>query len=251
MFRKVPVVASLPRCFPRVRGDVPQGFDCAQNVRVFSPRARGCSVCSRCLVGGWGVFPACAGMFLGYLFSFLPAESFPRVRGDVPCSRSSSSPSIRFSPRARGCSAPQESQEGLRTVFPACAGMFRSWYYSRPSGLGFPRVRGDVPGGKGTYRVEVRFSPRARGCSDLRPTRQSCTIVFPACAGMFRLQRLARPSRLGFPRVRGDVPCGLLKPRCAQSFSPRARGCSVIELRSIQARHRFPRVRGDVPRAPT
>ena len=267
MFRKVPVVASLPRCFPRVRGDVPQGFDCAQNVRVFSPRARGCSVCSRCLVGGWGVFPACAGMFLGYLFSFLPAESFPRVRGDVPCSRSSSSPSIRFSPRARGCSAPQESQEGLRTVFPACAGMFRSWYYSRPSGLGFPRVRGDVPGGKGTYRVEVRFSPRARGCSDLRPTRQSCTIVFPACAGMFRLQRLARPSRLGFPRVRGDVPCGLLKPRCAQSFSPRARGCSG-HLREAAAEklvfpacagmfrpaardhrpaNRFPRVRGDVP----
>ena len=197
------------------------------------------------------VFPACAGMFLGYLFSFLPAESFPRVRGDVPCSRSSSSPSIRFSPRARGCSAPQESQEGLRTVFPACAGMFRSWYYSRPSGLGFPRVRGDVPGGKGTYRVEVRFSPRARGCSLRAAETKVRTIVFPACAGMFRASARGRRRKASFPRVRGDVPPWFPRSPTGKSFSPRARGCSVIELRSIQARHRFPRVRGDVPRAPT
>ena len=93
------------------------------------------------------------------------------------------------------------------------------------------------------------------------------TLVFPACAGMFRTGFAARGGFSGFPRVRGDVPLFLRKVPRDYAFSPRARGCSATPTITVVTPDvfpacagmflwrgggfptlgRFPRVRGDVP----
>ena len=74
------------------------------------------------------------------------------------------------------------------------------------AGLSFPRVRGDVPLKNVTHNLVPLFSPRARGCSQERPYGPAKLIVFPACAGMFRLAFQLHALHACFPRVRGDVP---------------------------------------------
>ena len=131
--------------FPRVRGDVPW-FDLPDDlVEEFSPRARGCSCRSHLEVRSINVFPACAGMFLDSKFPFSSTLSFPRVRGDVPASSNLVSNAVRFSPRARGCSATGIETLGVPGVFPACAGMFPAPHRCGRNVQRFPRVRGDVP----------------------------------------------------------------------------------------------------------
>ena len=73
----------------------------------------------------------------------------------------------------------------VRTVFPACAGMFLLVPSIVPAICGFPRVRGDVPLLKRCYLRLSEFSPRARGCSAWGHRRYAALAVFPACAGMF------------------------------------------------------------------
>ena len=192
--------------FPRVRGDVP-GCSSGRRCRPwFSPRARGCS--PRAVVGvvSAGVFPACAGMFLSVVHKFVPGVCFPRVRGDVPGFLTRALFITPFSPRARGCSQRTMIERKLIEVFPACAGMFRSGDPARGHHASFPRVRGDVPRRCAPGEPPNVFSPRARGCSaSLKPPAWS-GWVFPACAGMFRMKVPQGAGRLGFPRVRGDVP---------------------------------------------
>ena len=152
---------------------------------------------------------------------------FPRVRGDVP-SKSSTVQTMRwFSPRARGCSAEEELKKDKPAVFPACAGMFLVHHSGAKFGLGFPRVRGDVPDQAIYPTTNRRFSPRARGCSQMQLQKSFSNGVFPACAGMFLRRSNPHATLTGFPRARGDVP----KRRAARvreySFSPRTRGCSV------------------------
>ena len=72
------------KCFPRVRGDVPNWKIKPRNGFEFSPRARGCSAAMDAHADDWEVFPACAGMFLEPAVSGGELRRFPRVRGDVP-----------------------------------------------------------------------------------------------------------------------------------------------------------------------
>ena len=193
--------------------------------------------------------------------------SFPRVRGDVPNLLIMTLAKTQFSPRARGCSGTADQCEDCIKVFPACAGMFRR--PSRNTGpiSRFPRVRGDVPLVLTTYLGEYEFSPRARGCSLMMQLVGSVMRVFPACAGMFPLEKAKSNEWTSFPRVRGDVPSTLENPSDISRFSPRARGCTeeasdaeyerkVFPACAGMFRRRknsapknvsFPRVRGDVP----
>ena len=111
--------------FPRVRGDVPVTNTFNELAGPFSPRARGCSPKQKPLAGTLVVFPACAGMFLPVSWANWTAWGFPRVRGDVPLPQVQQLRLIVFSPRARGCSLAKLIIDRIRTVFPACAGMFR------------------------------------------------------------------------------------------------------------------------------
>ena len=186
MFRRIHVQNCAVVRFPRVRGDVPPTMLPNQTLRVFSPRARGCSPNGSTLTLVGGVFPACAGMFLVGTRHVIRSLGFPRVRGDVPDWYSAGGDAGAFSPRARGCSRLGHRLARRQRVFPACAGMFPTGRRVAHNRTGFPRVRGDVP----LWCVMVMglstFSPRARGCSRRGKPVACPAKVFPACAGMFR-----------------------------------------------------------------
>ena len=132
----------------------------------------------------------------------------------------------------------------IAKVFPACAGMFRVRFKEKPRQGGFPRVRGDVPDALGPYQERMEFSPRARGCSEGLGNIGQWFSVFPACAGMFRAMRpMLRVARC-FPRVRGDVPRMAVPVRTAWAFSPRARGCSLCNVKKIVDDPVFPACAG-------
>ena len=189
-----------------MRGDVPPPLKNPGSGPGFSPRARGCSLCAINRVMIPPVFPACAGMF--------PARG-ARTTAGLP-----------FSPRARGCSATTGSSNTRIQVFPACAGMFPAGQFGGAIRVGFPRVRGDVPSLDQHKTLNFKFSPRARGCSfDFVPVDHHA-VVFPACAGMFRIHTTHAHVNKCFPRVRGDVPKERIMSWVITMFSPRARGCS-------------------------
>ena len=226
MFLVSVVMGGCFSCFPRVRGDVPSTAACSGDRWWFSPRARGCSAGQVIRSLENVVFPACAGMFLFREAKVSGIECFPRVRGDVPSPQMLPPASWWFSPRARGCSFNTLNGGGENSVFPACAGMFRSARLNPPPPWCFPRVRGDVP-----HQIPLRprfpvFSPRARGCSFLVIHHNAGVAVFPACAGMFRSTASTFVLSAGFPRVRGDVPSDGTMRYSNVEFSPRARGCS-------------------------
>ena len=153
------------KCFPRVRGDVPQRCHPPSSGVKFSPRARGCSSTPPPAGSPPPVFPACAGMFRNRYRRNMMAASFPRVRGDVPFPGSCPLELKKFSPRARGCSFDRPPSRFICRVFPACAGMFRTCLSGLSKKLSFPRVRGDVPSWHAFDSAACEFSPRARGCS--------------------------------------------------------------------------------------
>ena len=107
-----------------MRGDVPALFGRENWQKMFSPRARGCSLYLTLTNNRIWVFPACAGMFRPHQAPTTLAGRFPRVRGDVPCKAVLAGAAKRFSPRARGCSLVQHILSIRPNVFPACAGMF-------------------------------------------------------------------------------------------------------------------------------
>ena len=111
------------------------------------------------------------------------------------------------------------------------------------------------------------FSPHTRGCSFAYPACKRSCRVFPAYAGMFPVVAHCDHTGERFPRIRGDVPDGLVAATGAIEFSPHTRGCSVVTEKGLfQAlvfpayagmfpasrrlttpTGRFPRIRGDVP----
>ena len=173
--------------FPRVRGDVPSSGRVGFCRVTFSPRARGCSLCITVGQNLGLVFPACAGMFLTRPFTRLQIGGFPRVRGDVPKCNSKKAFLTAFSPRARGCSFVAATRTPPLRVFPAHAGMFPTGLTTRPTLICFPRARGDVPMQVNTTISLSAFSPRTRGCSEAPGCPGAGILVFPAHAGMFRV----------------------------------------------------------------
>ena len=129
MFRDLEDVLFENSSFPRIRGDVPQNLSLRSDDFWFSPHTRGCSVFPYPMRLTYGVFPAYAGMFRFSMAMPPPTARFPRIRGDVPCTRPKRPEHDWFSPHTRGCSADAESEPVADHVFPAYAGMFRTLGY--------------------------------------------------------------------------------------------------------------------------
>ncbi len=145
--------------------------------------------------------------------------------------------------------------------------MFLRLFKLRLLALSFPRIRGDVPSEKDSYKMRELFSPHTRGCSHWEVFSQLELIVFPAYAGMFLKHYSYRIARTCFPRIRGDVPLWTTRRRRRKPFSPHTRGCSAGARvdsprvfvfpayagmflgcpRSSILEAGFPRIRGDVP----
>ena len=136
-----------------------------------------------------GVFPAHAGMFRNGLYSTGARECFPRARGDVPLQSGLYAQYKAFSPRTRGCSAPEWPICPVQSVFPAHAGMFLRFGMMFTPVKRFPRARGDVPPSPPTPALVSWFSPRTRGCSGYQSSYAVPHAVFPAHAGMFLIIR--------------------------------------------------------------
>ena len=214
----------ISHSFPRIRGDVPEPIGAGFVHLGFSPHTRGCSGNELTQVMGSLVFPAYAGMFLGF-------------------GRPQANPNP-FSPHTRGCSGGYPPNSCRTAVFPAYAGMFR---YARPHGYlahRFPRIRGDVPQVRALIGGNPTFSPHTRGCSALAAARGPLMQVFPAYAGMFRRKPNPKIPSWCFPRIRGDVPLIAGNFPRVHTFSPHTRGCSYREPRSLQATPVFPAYAG-------
>ena len=151
MFLTPPNYHTYTPRFPRVYGDVPWSARRLVGPYAFSPRMRGCSGKSGKIPTHSHVFPAYAGMFHAVGGAREGDNGFPRVCGDVPSLKKTSTPTLRFSPRMRGCSSAEPSSRNANYVFPAYAS--------------FPRVYGDVPCLCQGFSKTYLFSPRMRGCS--------------------------------------------------------------------------------------
>ena len=109
-----PAYAGMFRCrwarrwcgsgFPRIRGDVPNFLPPGFLACKFSPHTRGCSSTLGLPPAERWVFPAYAGMFLGFRSGRGAPVGFPRIRGDVPVTPQHRLNTLPFSPHTRGCS---------------------------------------------------------------------------------------------------------------------------------------------------
>ena len=111
--------------FPRTRGDGPATAAEEAFYDAFPPHTRGWTARKEEGVGLADVSPAHAGMDRLDTSANQGKESFPRTRGDGPCSGSAKRLGTRFSP--------------------AHAGMDPGGRLRLCAGRGFPRTRGDGP----------------------------------------------------------------------------------------------------------
>ena len=114
-------------------------------------------------------------------------------------------------------------------VFPARAGMDRCSICSLANIRSVPRTRGDGPARLGALQRGAACSPHARGWTGAILQTRALMGVFPARAGMDRLEQRLRAQRLGVPRTRGDGPVLHTLRGRGRECSPHARGWTVIE----------------------
>src|SRR5579872_1881577 len=201
-------------------------------------------------------------------------------------------PSLRrsFSPHARGWTGKRGNSRCAVQVFPARAGVdrrggpmnspqlafsphARGWtddgLAERAGRVRFPRTRGGGPGAKGTAWGLYKFSPHARGWTEGLPLLHQRGEVFPARAGVDRIQRARGPGVGRFPRTRGGGPTTDKTHGTDSGFSPHARGWTAAwssrrsarsvfparagvdrtRTRPIASAPRFPRTRGGGPKS--
>src|SRR5690554_2202220 len=90
-----------------------------------------------------------------------------------------------------------------------------------------PRRRGDVPRLSGMVLMVLRCSPQTRGCTERSPKGPERDYLFPADAGMYRVERTASRPAIAVPRRRGDVPSFNALTDVINCCSPQTRGCTV------------------------
>ncbi len=146
-----------------MRGDRPAGRAHSPGGHKFTPHARGSTMCLELGFTGVGVYPACAGIDLRWLYSTTRKQCLPRMRGDRPLSRSSSQITVMFTPHARGSTAHPREVLLCPGVYPACAGIDLVMRGSCSPHTCLPRMRGDRPSRPPRRQKCPRFTPHARG----------------------------------------------------------------------------------------
>ena len=254
MYRSLWISRRNSRSFPRTRGDVPDLKRTLQQLGVFPPHTRGCtldpttpgpgldvspahagmypSFCSTWHLRYSQVSPAHAGMYRGSCERTPPGSGcFPRTRGDVPGRRGSNKIGSWFPPHTRGCTGVISGESLPQSVSPAHAGMYPGYKRIGRTPRGFPRTRGDVPMNNQGILVNGTFPPHTRGCTPSGPGGGDSTGVSPAHAGMYRHWRGRTREHPGFPRTRGDVPHDFNALGLVPEFPPHTRGCTLGSIR--------------------
>ena len=195
-----------PTCFPHACGDVPKGLNLSPEADLFSPRMWGCSEPCIYRPVQHFVFPTHVGMFRLTARVWAINDRFPHACGDVPSHGPLFIQFVKFSPRMWGCSVVMIPILLILPVFPTHVGMFRTPPSSRGEYPCFPHACGDVPSIRAFKAVELEFSPRMWGCSDVAWGAVHPERVFPTHVGMFRICSRGEPTLQSFPHACGDVP---------------------------------------------
>ena len=108
--------------------------------------------------------------------------------------------------------------------------MFLSYRQDNRDSIGFPRIRGSVPGGGlALYYVDQTVFPAYAGVF-LSATSSALSVSFPAYAGVFRHRPRQASLWESFPRIRGGVPWPDDTTQSDIEFSPHTRGCSLTQV---------------------
>ena len=254
-------------CFPRIRGDRPAYAGMMRNAGWFPPHTRGSTRPDMPPRARQAVSPAYAGIDRATWQRSINGACFPRIRGDRPRGAVPALGEHAFPPHTRGSTCRAHRDPCYDRVSPAYAGIDPRYRPARRCTRGFPRIRGDRPGGAVQYEVMSKFPPHTRGSTGSRNCRRTFRPVSPAYAGIDPVVHDDPFVLACFPRIRGDRPrCPPGSPARAP-FPPHTRGSTgglsrtsirllvspayagidrlpgVREGRAV----RFPRIRGDRP----
>ena len=89
-------------------------------------------------------------------------------------------------------------------------------------------MRGDRPVYINSYGGFVRFTPHARGSTVIRPFSIYTLPVYPACAGIDPCGTTIAMEPVCLPRMRGDRPPDVAVVIRHTSFTPHARGSTLL-----------------------
>ena len=144
------------------------------------------------------------------------------MRGDRPLVLCLGPPAAEFTPHARGSTAIFPSSVRVIGVYPACAGIDLDRVLRETACLSLPRMRGDRPIHGDVLAWKQAFTPHARGSTLFNNLVKRFFGVYPACAGIDLLARMALASASSLPRMRGDRPRRAQSSRSARVFTPHA-----------------------------
>ncbi len=223
------------RSGPRASGGVPAQGAAGGLLLGWSPRERGCSGAPMPELSTARVVPARAGVFRATSRAPIRASRGPRASGGVPMREPSWDDAEVWSPRERGCSAPDRPESPPCTVVPARAGVFRNRRSGRGCGRCGPRASGGVPVELLRLFFWTSWSPRERGCSARIAVAHTFALVVPARAGVFRHADSPRAWCRCGPRASGGVPLVVRAAQPLGLWSPRERGCSGGQASTVAA----------------
>ncbi len=113
-------------------------------------------------------------------------------------------------------------------VYPACAGIDPQPGQSPHHGSSLPRMRGDRPWSALEIFWSPRFTPHARGSTPTSHAVKRESGVYPACAGIDRKTKTGKQGGRCLPRMRGDRPMSFTSVSLKPSFTPHARGSTLV-----------------------
>ncbi len=105
-------------------------------------------------------------------------------------------------------------------------------------------MRGDRPSNIPEKVCLALFTPHARGSTVLPPLIPAPRPVYPACAGIDLLPRSAHRARSGLPRMRGDRPQLSESRALVYTFTPHARGSTLMARALEEAKEVYPACAG-------
>ena len=209
---------------PRVCGEQPRAHLSGVPDVGSAPRVRGTGTLRCCATRFFRFSPACAGNRREPPARTGSPAVQPRVCGEQSCACECVRNRIGSAPRVRGTDEDSGDITGTIRFSPACAGNRRTGTAPSVTASVQPRVCGEqcVPS---AAPLTCRGSaPRVRGTGAYRWLSLQVQRFSPACAGNRAGLSMAGPRMSVQPRVCGEQPACLWRPRARCGSAPRVRG---------------------------